>query len=199
MRLEEVTVKNVKLVEKDGVYFLKADKVISYRENDEKVIKPLKFQLVEVTTRMLTEYRKNKVPTFVLKIGERLYFSKIPFNFNMENSEILSMHKCYSVGHTCMRLSSASDELGGCEKVRNYGCCIEKYPWITFGCETFNTLRDVLIVIECLHFKETETRKKISEEELNQAKLCLAQFMWDDISTFEDFSKRVDDDDKKKI
>ena len=119
MRLERVTVKNVKLVEKDGIYFLEADKVIFFRKNHEKIIRHLKFQLVEVTTRMLTEYRKDKVPSFVLKIGERLYFSRILYNLSMENSEILLMHKCYSAGHTCKRLSSASDELGGCEKVRN--------------------------------------------------------------------------------
>ena len=77
MRLERVTVKNVKLVEKDGIYFLEADKVIFFRKNHEKIIRHLKFQLVEVTTRMLTEYRKDKVPSFVLKIGERLYFSRI--------------------------------------------------------------------------------------------------------------------------
>lgn len=154
MRLEKVTVKNVKLVEKDGIYFLEADKVIFFRKNHEKIIRHLKFQLVEVTTRMLTEYRKDKVPSFVLKIGERLYFSRILYNLSMENSEILLMHKCYSAGHTCKRLSSASDELGGCEKVRNYGCNIEKYPWITIGYETFNTLKDALIVIECSHFKE---------------------------------------------
>ena len=66
---------------------------------------------------MLTEYRKDKVPSFVLKIGERLYFSRILYNLSMENSEILLMHKCYSAGHTCKRLSSASDELGGCHSV----------------------------------------------------------------------------------
>ncbi len=150
---ENVAVKtmNFSIREFKGVYYLNVAK-ISY-ENE--VISSRKIRLVEVTTKKLAEYRKSRNPFLVLKVNGRLYCTKISdeLSSEMENARIFGKHKCACNGKTCERLSSASDEEGGCAKVRNYGERIENYPFITIGYETFNTNYDALIVIECLKYK----------------------------------------------
>lgn len=133
-------------------------KVISKKKIDEKV-EPLNFPLIEVSSEALADYRKKGIPSFVLKTDGKLYYSAIPDNISFVSSTILGAHQCAIAGKECRRLSAASDEDGGCEKVRNYSKYIERYSWITTGYETFNTKQDSFVVAKCLNYKKCPHRR----------------------------------------
>lgn len=156
--------------------------IVSKKIIDEKV-EPLCFHLVEVTPEMLADYRKKGISSFVLKVDGKLYYSEIPNNISFVSSNILGTHKCALAGHECRRLSAASDEKGGCQKVRNCSNRIERYPWITAGYETFNTSHDSFVVVKCLHYEKCPPRKTYSSAEVGALKLGLAQFVWDDVDS----------------
>lgn len=199
-------VKNIVL---EGVNVLKAEKITTTvevkRELDpktnkplkiiskkkvEEVVEPISFNLVELKPEELAEYRKSGISSFVLKVDGKLYYASIPDNINFIYSTILGAHRCAIVGHECNRLSAASDEEGGCAKVRDHSPCIERYSWITTGYETFNTKHDSFVVVKCLHYEKCPPRKKISVIEANNARLCLAQSIWDDVRTIEEVRAR---------
>ena len=115
--------------------------------------KKLVFPLRNVTSEDLEEYRKKGISSFVLKVNGKLYYSEIPDNICFTSSMILGSHLCALYKYECKRLSAASDEDGGCQKVRELSKCIEKYPWITDGYETFGTKNDSFVVANCLHYE----------------------------------------------
>lgn len=164
-------------------------KILSKNLIDEK-IEFLIFPLTEVTIEDLYTYRKKGISSFVLKINDTLYYTKIPKEMNFISSDILGEHKCAIVKHECNRLSPASDEEGGCEKVRNFSKYIERYPWIKKGYETFNTRHDSFAVIECLHYQECPPRKHRSHADIIASKIRLAQYFWEDVETLEDIRKK---------
>lgn len=128
----------------------RALKVVSKRQIDAKV-EHLSFPLIEVEPETLTDYRRKRVPSFVLKVNGKFFYSKIQSDINLVSSTILGAHRCASIDSVCNRLSAATDEEGGCEKVRDSSNHIERYPWITMGYETFNTKYDTFLVVQCLH------------------------------------------------
>lgn len=164
-------------------------RVVSKKQIDEKV-EPLCFPLIEVTPEMLADYRKKGISSFVLKVEGKLFYSAIPNNISFVSSTILGSHKCAVAGHECHRLSAASDEEGGCEKVRNCSNYIERYPWITTGYETFNTKHDSFVVVNCLHYEKCPPRKYRRTAEINAVRLSLAQFVWDDVKTLAEVRAR---------
>lgn len=113
------------------------------------------FNLEKVTADDLYALRKEKIASFVLKENDNLFCAQIPERTGFLSTNFLGEHKC----NYCRHLSSASDEDGGCAKVRNFACFIENYPWITFGYETFSCKDDAFVVIKCEHF-ETEPPRK---------------------------------------
>lgn len=125
---------------------------VSKLKLDEKVQR-LTFPLTEVSARAVDGYRREGVPSFVLKKDDKLYYTEIPEDISIENSKLLGVHRCAFAGHECQRLSAAKDEKGGCKKVRDRVKRIERYPWIKVGYETFNTKYDCFIVIECSHYE----------------------------------------------
>jgi len=160
----------------DGTEFLTMDKVITtwriVRELDSKgrpfrIISKeivntettkLSFPLKEVTIGELYIARCGKIPGFVLKEGERYFYTKIPAKLNFVSLSI-GEHKC---GKECLHLSALSDEEGGCEKVRDIrNKMIEKYPFIVRGYETFNTKHDSFRVLECKNYQKCSSRRGI--------------------------------------
>lgn len=117
------------------------------------------FPLTEVTPKMLSVYRSSEAAGFVLKVDGKFYYTKIPKNSNFSPFPFIGEHKCSTVGHECRRLSAKSDEQGGCAKVRDRYKCIENYPWITKGYETFNTFVESFVVIDCLHYENCHCTK----------------------------------------
>lgn len=149
--------------------------------NNEEVVKILKKNIAKipndlqsVTKEQLLRIRKEGVPVFVLKIGNKLFYTKIHKMFN--TAGILgNVHMCSVNSITCARLSAASDANGGCQKVRDIGKAkrIEKYDFILLGYEFANVKNDCLVVGVCKNFKEAR-QKKFSFKEKSERKLGLA-------------------------
>lgn len=150
------------------------------------------YPLKEVTPDELAEYRKAKVPSFVLKIDGKLYHCNIPEDTSFQSYTLLGPHKCATSSKECNRLSAASDEQGGCAKVRAYSVGIERYPWIEVGYETFGTKFDSFVVVECSHYEKCPPRKHYTPAEITQKRLSLAQFFWDDVETIEEWRRKKD-------
>ena len=172
------------------MFFLSGSDSFMYKNQLNEMVEKLEFALIEVSPEELVEYRKNKVPSFVFKYDGKLYYTEIPYKVGMVGSTIFGEHKCATAGKECRRLSAATDEEGGCAKVRNRSNFIERYPWITTGYETFNTKHDTFIVISCSHYEMCPPREKRSPAELNKIKLSLAQYVWDDVETIEQVKAR---------
>ena len=107
------------------------------------------FKLTEVNLSELKKFRDGYDPCFVLKKDERYYVTYVPFGINLMPYKLISSHKCA----ICSHLSAASDENGGCSKVRALSIGIEDFPYIKYGYETFNTKVDLFVVIKCDNFK----------------------------------------------
>lgn len=177
LRIEEIiqTYEVTKLIHSRNRCTLK---VIS-KKLVESNVNSYNFILSEVSIKELRNYRKNNIPSFVLKRNGCLYLTSIPGDINFITSKIIKNHKCTTVHNVCGRLSAASDGQGGCEKVRRLSSCIERYPWITSGYETFNTQCDVFVVDECQHYKEADHLRSFSIEEINRMIISLSNFYFD--------------------
>ena len=112
----------------------------------------LEFKLIKATPKELAELRKKCVPAFILKYNGEMYYTEILKDLSFINANILGYHQCASFGLQCRRLSAASDEKGGCQKVRDRIARLEAYPWIKSGYETINTDDDLFVVADCLHY-----------------------------------------------
>ena len=158
--LNTETLRIEKITSKFDVIYEKKTNIVILKKLTDKTVETMSFDLIEITKEELIGFKKTSIPSFVLKEEERYYYSAIPDNINLISSGIFQ-HKCAASGKECNRLSAASDEKGGCAKVRdrsNKG--IEKYPWIIEGYETFNTRYDSFVVAECLHYEKCPPRKK---------------------------------------
>lgn len=145
------------------------------------------LQLTKISAEELKEKRIEKIPSFVLKQNGILYYTEIHHNWNLMASGILGHHMCSD----CHRLSAASDEEGGCEKVRRRSTGIERYSWIQKGFETFGTKCNALVVTECSNFEPYPVQKKRSINDINKAKLSLAQFFYDDVQSLEEVVEKT--------
>lgn len=150
---------------------------------DDEVSKVEKFSfpLQEVSVTELSAIKERNIPGFVLKKDNHIYYTNIT---EISNHRIMldnaNTHMCRS----CQCLSAASDEDGGCAKVRAFARDIENFDWIAYGFETFNTDSDVFIVLDCLHWKKVVYRptRKITEKD----KTALAQFLNEGIDDYHD-------------
>lgn len=192
-KVTDSTIRNITL---DGIYALKAESATiefevkrplnpvtlkpigrSTRSVLKEQVTPLIYKLKEVSKNELIEYRQLNIPSFVLKYNGKLYYTQVDFNINFIALNLLNRHMC---GKNCCHLSAASDENGGCLKVRQYSQGIENYPWITYGYETFATIHDSFVVADCSHYKMCSPQKKLSVVEANILKNTLAQYIFGD-------------------
>ena len=140
------------------------------------------LRLRKVTEDELFELRASGKPGFVLKYDYSYFYSQIP-DFLRFYFESLGDHLCSNERCSCSRLSAASDCNGGCAKVRDRviqaynkpftsalkaSQRIEKYDFISHGFESFNTVQDSLVVLECTQFRldgiEKDTEDNIEEQ-----------------------------------
>lgn len=186
----------------EGVKQLNAEKVTSYLRNgvviNEEVQKK-RFPLHKVSEEKLLELRIAGKPGFVAKYEGKYYYTPIPKNMRFVTQTTMWKHVCGKSGAECSRLSAASDEDGGCAKVRdltveNYLSAgyelreavilskrIEKYDFITMGFESFNTAQDSFVVAACEHYKKEE-KKEHTGLSVYHTKLALAQYVWPELS-----------------
>ena len=144
----------LKNVEFDGRESLELDEVVNFNSSNRKE-QHLSFPLKEVTLEELQEARKTKIPYLVLKDYGKYYLAEIRYDLVFVSSKILGAHLC----SFCDHVSAASDEEGGCIKVRHFSKCIEEYPFIELGYETFNTVSNIFVVPQCTHFEPSPKRK----------------------------------------
>ena len=122
----------------------------------EKIIGEPKKEIVKIPIRKvsiseITALRECGKPGFLLKKGDELFYAEIKKHGDIECLFVMP-HKC---ADHCKHLSAASDENGGCAKIRNKDTFIERYPWIRLGYETFNTKNDVFVIAICNHHEHT--------------------------------------------
>jgi len=135
------------------------------REGNEETRKRFQHSLLEVSKENLKRIRNAGISGFVLKEGEHYFFTTVPEDMYLGQNRIFYGHMC-SYAEGCSRLTAASDEDGGCAKVRRYAKEIEEYPWITRGYETLNVHHPALVVGEChQYFPEVGrgTPKKVED------------------------------------
>lgn len=143
-------------------------KVVEQISKTEKkdIISIRRFDLHPITRQQLLDFRKKRIPSFVLKKNGKFFYTEIDPDISFLSSDLLGHHMCSLAPDCCTHLSAASDEEGGCAKVRNMARYIERYPWITCGYETFNTKCDTFMVAECNHYerfdRKTKTLSKVS-------------------------------------
>lgn len=147
--------------------------ILSKKEED--------YPLREVTKKELLWLRAQKEAGFVLKIYDKYYYTQIPADFNLLSSSVLgdSTHCCKS----CPYFSTKADCDGGCSKVRDatpkeyrllgakkgqaiiLSKRIEKYDFISLGCETFHTrISDAFIVSSCTRYEKWQKSKKTKKQ-----------------------------------
>lgn len=126
----------------------------------------LKSELSPINSNDIEALRNNKDNAyFLLKCEGKFFVAKIPKDASLMSCRILGHHKCASIGEECKRLSAASDEDGGCKKVRNRVKRLEDYPWIISGYQTIGCKYDnTFVVVNCLNYEKEEGRKKTLPE-----------------------------------
>lgn len=138
------------------------EKLVSVKNNEET-----SYQLHEVDKKEIFNRRMKNVPTFVLKVGEKLYVSDAPL-YRLSIKMSGECHQCFS----CIHARATDEQLGGCNKVRDcdslvylseghtpksairYAKRVEKYPFIQYGYETFGVgYNDIFCVEACQNYK----------------------------------------------
>ena len=199
----EVTYRNLTL---EGHSILRVEKIVSLyevsinqrRDGSKKLVrklieqnvKPMTFPLKEVTAQQVAMCRKKGIASFVFKEYGKLYWTKIPKNINFVSSALLGTHKCAAAGDVCLHATAASDKEGGCAKVRNGSCYIERYEWIPVGYETFNTYNDSFVVGGCFRYEDCPEKPPRPIEEVRALKFSLAQFALEDDAFYPDGTVR---------
>ena len=164
-------------------------------DSHEKVLE--KYKLYPVTIEELKEIRKYPDPIFILKDGDNFYYAIIDSKLHLAKYNIFGKdyeHICApSNGKLCKRFSPMPESKGGCSKVWNKPEIIERYPFIKLGYETINTDNNILCVCQCDNYikpPEEPAKKKVSKEQLIQAKITLAQYIWPDVETLNDIREK---------
>lgn len=157
-------------------------KKISEEVVSEEIERIAEFPLREVTVKELRSIRKEEKPGFVLKKDGKYYYGLISVKTRLTSYMDLREHLC-AYDDVCRYLLAASDQDGGCAKVRNNSKYIENYNYITYGYETFNTEQDCFVVLNCHKYKKClPSNKTYSDEEKEKMKLKLAGLVWDDFN-----------------
>lgn len=124
--------------------------VKQYETNSDIEPEEQKIYLKKISVSELIKARRTEKPGFVLKDGDDFYYAQIDKNLKFLSQNLLGRkHLC---SEACLRLSTAQDKDGGCEKVRNFSNYIERYDWIRLGYESFNTTQDAFVVMRCNHY-----------------------------------------------
>lgn len=157
-----------KVIFKDNNYFLICERILTNPVDtcNTKKVEVDYYPLTHISEEELLQKRASKIPGFVYKVNNNLFYTSLPNNlsFPYYDKHICSSSKS---SHVCKRLMSLEDSEGGCVKVkdrsfeyynqniRSIRCLkhskrIEKYDFITEGFETFNTTGyNIFIVLSC--------------------------------------------------
>lgn len=198
LRRTKATTNSVKYISWEGLDFLRIRKVSStlktvheYDSQTNKLLRTIEkskidetsdtqiLALTEITLDELQKHRTSKVPSFVLKVGDKFYYTKIPNEMSLLGAKFDGVHKCANPFNSCKRLSSASDAKGGCAKIRNGSSHIELYPWITLGYETFGTKHNAFVVAQCSHYAGNATQNAIPAKNSSKSTSDIVKYMFE--------------------
>lgn len=141
----------------------------------------------EISLEQLKRIRESTLPALILKMDERFFFCKVPYDLDIFSSDAGGKHQCAD----CNRCSAASDEDGGCQKVRELkNRRIENYNFVTKALQTVHTKHDTIRILGCANWEAYPSRKKRPYDEIRKAKIALAQFVWPDVETIEEVRRR---------
>jgi hypothetical protein len=119
-----------------------------------------------VTEKEALNLRRHEKLGFILKMGDKIYYAKLPPEAKFLFQRIFTKHLCSTCAHCFARPSSE----GGCEKIMDpdfywYGDHIgtimeniigskriEKYPFIQRGFQTFNIDEQDFIIAACKNY-----------------------------------------------
>ena len=145
------------------------------------------INLVEIPVEKISAIRASDLPALIMKHENRYWFCKVPWDFDIFSSNIGGRHVCAD----CDRVSAASDEDGGCAKVRDrIRKEIECYEFITDGIQTLNVKHPTFRVLCCSNWTAYPKRKSWSYDQLRKARITLAQNVWPDVTTLEEVRRR---------
>lgn len=125
-----------------------------------------------------------KVPSLVLKKGDKLYWAKIPKGLSLQGLNLYT-HKC----GMCRRLSPLPEDQGGCLKVARFATGIEDFDFVLEGYESFNTNHDVFVVGKCSSYEPERHRPKPEAKQRNEARIALAQFIDPNVENIKDVNR----------
>jgi len=141
-------------------------------------------RLVPISVENIRKLRRRRAPYLILKVENRFYGARIKWDMTFFSKETkIFDHMCNA---DCRRMYARRDEDGGCEKVLDEFTRIERYDWIKLGFETFHTKTDALVVGQCSHYEKSVSNKTYTLKEKKLARISLAQFMYEDIETYDD-------------
>lgn len=197
-RKEDIWAENNKLYRKFRVENVKRYYEAKKRKPDESVMKRVvvnseehvdEYNLIEISEDELRMLRKYQIPTFILKDNGKYFYTQIPRDLNLIGSVNVE-HRCSPRTSICTRLSPCSDSNGGCRKVRDVKKRLEKYAWIKSGYETINTDFECFVVIKCEH-QNLVNANAYNTKVLGEAMLKLASFIWDDVDSVAEMTRRI--------
>lgn len=166
-----------------------------YDEQEE--IEEQRYDLREISKEELFDLRVSQKPGFVVKKNNAYYYTEIEKELKFVCQNIVGRHCC----NTCECFSAKKD---GCPKVKDLSITsynskyranpevinkakrIEKYDFITFGIESFNTVLDSFVVGECSNYEIVSKKPKVEYNKEVKLKLGLAQYVWPNASTLEE-------------
>jgi len=157
--LEETISKTYKISNEIDKQTGESIRTVSINLVGEKKENTKKYPLKEITLEELAEIRESKTPSFLIKDFGKYYWAKIPAKMCLLKTNIMGEHKCANSTHDCAHISAASDEEGGCARVRAKYPKIEDFDFIKVGYQKFNTPHDEMNVIICMNHEVCPSRK----------------------------------------
>ena len=158
----------VKLINENPHPGAKKSKIISDKLLSRTLLYAENFPFSEVPKESLSDLRNSSMPGFILKDGEKYFYTQVRADINF------SLFKLINTGHCCAKdcshCSARPYEEGGCPKIFEYDSPIENYDFITKGYETFNckSINNIFFVISCSHYEKVLPRKKANKKELDR-------------------------------
>ncbi len=165
-------------------YEIQGTTLLRQIKDDKEIID---FPLRKVEKKEILQLRYSGRPGFILKLGDDLYYGDITADVRIYNNlENFEKHMCA----TCNRCRAASDNMGGCQKVRDIlpddsamskkkkiaeDKRIEKYDFVKIGYETFNCKAEVLGIVKCTHYKKIRPRQAMDFQTLNELRGSLEE------------------------
>lgn len=113
------------------------------------------FTVREISVDEIQYFRRKKIPSLLIKKDGKYYHSQISANNSVTYT---TTHCCCDGRHDCVRLLAKPTSEGGCDKTMSYSRRIETHDFVKTGYETFGTVKDSYIVVECACYEKEAAR-----------------------------------------